>query len=126
MIDIIIKDSNINGRGIFANRDFNKDEIVIKHKFKILNQEEYHQLPDKEKHFVGKIKKEYKLSLPPSRFVNHSCEPNTKIKNNSNVATRDIKKGEEITTYYEDDDPNFKMECNCGNKNCRKIITNKN
>ena len=36
-----------------------------------------------------------------------------------------IKKGEEITFDYAmtDDDPEDYFECNCGVKNCRKMIT---
>lgn len=57
----------------------------------------------------------------PERFVNYSCEPNTLIKNFSDVASRDIKKGEEITTNYDDEDINA-FECKCGSKKCNSII----
>jgi uncharacterized protein len=40
-------------------------------------------------------------------------------------AIRDIKKGEEITYDYATSETlnNWKMECKCGSKNCRKIIS---
>ena len=47
------------------------------------------------------------LFLGPGRFVNHDCDANTKFKNFEGreqrvgfVATRDISRGEEITTFY--------------------------
>ena len=57
------------------------------------------------------------------RFVNHSCDANTTAKNFSDVAKRDISKGEEITADYTEELPsNTYMECKCGSKNCKKII----
>ncbi|MCK5107688.1 MAG: ASCH domain-containing protein [Nanoarchaeota archaeon] len=48
---------------------------------------------------------------------------NSKIHNNGVFAARDIKKGEEITSDYSDEMvPGTEMFCNCGSKNCKKII----
>ena len=124
MEEVIIKDSKIHGRGIFANKDFKKGEIVVRHKLKELSSEEYNKLPLKEKRFVGIDGKKYLFFLSPARYVNHSCNPNTKVKGKTDVAIRDIRKGEEITNYYKDDDVTFKMVCNCGSKSCRGIIKN--
>ena len=60
-----------------------------------------------------------------SRFINHSCDPNSGIRGRQNVvAMKNIKKGEEVTIDYSitDDDPKWKMECRCGTKRCRKTI----
>jgi len=40
------------------------------------------------------------------------------------VAMRDIQRGEEITWDYEmtENHPWWRMKCECGNKNCRKVI----
>lgn len=124
-MEITIKKSKIHGKGIFADKDFKKGDVVVKHKFKSLTKKEYENLPEKEKHFVGNNKGKYKLFLPPSRYMNHSCNPNTKIRSNSDIAIRNIKKGEEITSYYSDDDLDFKMKCKCGSEKCKKVITNK-
>jgi len=35
---------------------------------------------------------------------------------------RDIKKGEEITGDYAEEILTGEMKCNCGSKNCKKII----
>jgi uncharacterized protein len=124
MEGVIIKDSKIHGKGVFADRNFTKGEIVVRHKLKELSSEEYNKLPSKEKCFVGIDGKKYLFFLPPARYVNHSCNPNTKVKGKADVAIRNIRKGEEITNYYRDDDTTFKMICNCGSKNCRGIIKN--
>ena len=124
MEDIIVKNSKIHGKGVFANRDFRKGDVVVKHRLKELSVEEYNKLSSREKHFVGIDKKKCLLFLPPARYVNHSCNPNTKVKGKTDVAIKNILKGEEITTYYKDDYVQFKMACNCGSKNCRGIIKN--
>lgn len=123
MADVIVKKSKIEGFGVFASRDFKKDEVILKWKYKKLTKEEVKSLPDKEKRYVTYIGGEYIYLQEPERYLNHSCDANTYPKNFSDVARRDIKKGEEITTDYgEQAEPNFKMVCHCGSKKCRGVI----
>ena len=58
------------------------------------------------------------------RFLNHSCEPNCGFKGKFQiVAMRNIKKGEWLTFDYEmSEDSDWRMDCKCGAKNCRKVI----
>ncbi|MEK6910985.1 MAG: SET domain-containing protein-lysine N-methyltransferase [Nanoarchaeota archaeon] len=58
------------------------------------------------------------------RYFNHSCEPNCGIKGKFQVvAMKDIKKGEWCTWDYDmTEDSNWRMECKCGSKSCRKLI----
>lgn len=61
-------------------------------------------------------------------FLNHSCSPNVGVRGEITfVAMRDIKVGEELTIDYamieNEDYP--EMKCNCGARNCRKVITGK-
>ena len=59
----------------------------------------------------------------PARYVNHSCCANTRVVGESDVAGRDIKKGEEITGDYEQESQlEHSFSCNCGAPNCRKLI----
>jgi len=59
----------------------------------------------------------------PERFVNHSCNPNTYHKEKKDIAIRNIKKGEEITSDYSVNGiNNWKIKCLCKSKNCRKIV----
>ena len=58
--DVIIKKSGIgkfkDKLGVFAKKDFKKEEVVIKYQLQILTKEEYKQLPEMEKHFTHKRK----------------------------------------------------------------------
>ncbi len=57
----------------------------------------------------------------PEKFVNHSCQANTKVKNGCDIAIKNIKKGEEITADY-GKEISVSFICRCGHKNCRGII----
>src|SRR3989344_5022216 len=96
--DLIVKKSKIEGKGVFANRNFQKGEIVLKcdvsHK---LTEQQAKALSADKKKYVSCMKGKYVLMQPPERFVNHSCEANTYAKDFSDVAKRAIIKGEEIT-----------------------------
>lgn len=123
MKDIIVRKSKIHGKGVFANRNFLKGEVVIKYNLKKLTKEEFDNLLKEEKHFISKEGNDYFLFLPPERYVNHSCDANTNSINNCDIAIKDIKKGEEITgDYSKENIPNLSMKCNCGSKNCKGII----
>jgi len=102
MDNIIIKNSKIGPfeKGVFANRDFKKGEIVIKYNLKPLTKEEFDKLPKEEKQFTHKHSGTIYIYSSPERYVNHSFNPNTiqDLKERCDVAKRDIKKGEEITT----------------------------
>jgi hypothetical protein len=59
-------------------------------------------------------------------FVNHSCAPNTGIRNDWDlVALRDIPQGEEIRYDYSTslDEKSFTMRCRCGAPGCRQVVT---
>jgi SET domain-containing protein len=123
--NVIIKNSKIQGKGVFANRDFKKGEVVIKWNTEtILTDEEVKNLPKNEKRYVSPFQGKHLLQQPPARFVNHSCDPNTKVvDDSSDVAIKDIKKGEEITSDYSIfSSPDEIMKCNCGSKKCKNII----
>ena len=102
MDDVVIKKSKIGqfDKGVFANRDFKKEEIVVKYNLKALTREEFDSLPKEEKNFTHKHGGIIYLYSSPERYVNHSSNSNTiqDLKNKCDVAKRDIKRGEEITT----------------------------
>lgn len=64
--------------------------------------------------------------LTPESFMNHNCNPNTKLDfrpdqpASAYVAVRDISKGEEVTFNYlaTEYDMTNKFECTCGSPNC--------
>jgi uncharacterized protein len=126
-VDIIVKKSGIEGKGVFATRDFKKGETVIE--WDISHQlplEKVKRLPENKKEYVIYTKGKIILQQLPAKYVNHSCNPNTRVKNFCDVAMRNIKKGEEITSDYTNDlNSDEIMNCNCGSKNCKRIITSK-
>ncbi len=121
---VFLESSNIHGQGVFADKNFQKGEIVLHWDIShILTKEEFAQLSDKDQEYVAYKDGKYVLMQEPERYVNHSCEANTEPKDFSDVTTRDIKKGEEITSDYSlDMPPGMEMKCNCGSKNCKHII----
>lgn len=61
-------------------------------------------------------------------FINHSCEPNTWMKDAFTItAMKDIAAGEEVTADYAlweaDEDHTPAWECRCGSPRCRRKIT---
>ncbi len=124
-MEVIIKDSKIKGKGVFAARNLKKGETVIAwHPPAIVSKEDIASLSeDKQNHTTYAGSGKYYVMGSPERFVNHSCEPNTYVKEKKDVALKDIKEGEEITTDYSlNGIEDWEMECKCGSRNCRKIV----
>ena len=106
MNGVTIKKGNLFGKGVFANKDFKKGEVVIKYRLKPLTKEEFEALPSMEKNFTHVHWGVIYLYSSPERYVNHSHNPNThpNLKDRCDVAIKDIKKGEQITTDATKDD----------------------
>ena len=121
---VVIKESRISGLGVFAVRDFKKGEIVLRWDVsQQLSKEEASQASESEKNYIAFFDGKYILQKAPERHVNHSCEPNTFVKDFCDIALRDIKKGEEITSDYSTVPvPSMNIKCNCGSEKCRGII----
>ena len=118
------KGSKINGKGVFAKRDFKEGEIVVKWDIAhTLTNGQLKTLPREDKKYIASFNRQYFIMQPPTKYVNHFCDANTHVVNFCDVALRDIKSGEEITTDYSKDVTTpLKMKCNCGSKNCQGII----
>ncbi len=106
MKEIIIGTGTLSGMGVYAGRDFKKGEVVIKYKLKTLTDDEFNRLPGDEKEFAHVHNGSIHLYSEPERYVNHSANPNTfqDFKNWCDIALRNIKKGEMITTDATKDD----------------------
>jgi len=104
--DVSIGQGNLAGKGAYANRDFKKGEIVIEYALKELSEAEFKNLPNAEKMFTHKHWNKIYLYAEPERYVNRSDNPNTyqDLKIKCDIALRDIKKGERITTNSNLDD----------------------
>ncbi len=131
-----LKGNSISGYGIHANKDLKNGEIIFNHEGKS------HRLISKK--FVNENWSEdekinfrrYAWPVSPDIYVlwdenpmewapqNHSCDANTRYEDLNVVASKNIKRGEELTLNYTAF-LNNEMEsfvCNCGAENCQKII----
>ena len=95
---------------------WNPKKIVSKINMKKLSvDEQNHTTPD------GNGK--YIIMGEPERYINHSCNPNSYTNKRRDIAMRNIKEGEEITSNYSINGiDNWEMNCNCGSKSCRGIV----
>jgi SET domain-containing protein len=118
---IIVKTSKINKKGVFAARNFKKGETILSWRPKTVTKTAADKLSTAQKKYIERSKNgKYLLMQAPERFVNHSCWPNTRTARNSDIAIRNIKKGEEITSRYSRSDLAM-FKCNCSDKNCRDL-----
>lgn len=120
-MDFVIKRSKIDKKGVFANKEFKKGEIVLNWNPKKLSESEVKELPEREKHCLFYDKGVAYIIQPPGSYVNHSCEANTKPMKLKDIATRDIKRGEEITSDY-GKDSSVSFVCKCGSDKCIGVI----
>jgi hypothetical protein len=123
---ILIKKSDIQGKGVFAEKYFKKDEKILAVKGPVIF---YPTSPDKRigQDWLNVGFNKWKIApySSPWNFLNHSCKPNAGLKGSSVViATRPIKKGDEITLDYSftESYQAWSMNCRCGLPECRKTI----
>jgi len=119
-----VRRSGIDGLGVFALRPFSRGEVVLRWDVsRRVPKGHAAGLPDSEKIYLHPYDEDsLVLVQPPERYVNHSCDNNTSVRDFCDVAVRDIGVGEEITSDYEADGAGLKFECRCGSANCRGSI----
>ena len=124
MADVAVQKSKIHGKGVFAGRNFRKGEIVMRWDTSIvLIKCDALKIPLNKRKYLVRSDGMYILTQYPEKYLNHSCMPNTMEKNYCDVALRNIRKGEEMTTDYSLDAPPYiKMKCFCKSSNCKRII----
>jgi SET domain-containing protein len=127
-----VKESPIQGRGLFAIEPIEEGEIVcvkggyvfngatLERVSRTLGASEI-QITDT--FFIGPLSEEEREGS--MIFSNHSCEPNIGVQGQIVfVAMRDIEAGEELThDWATTDDETYEMECKCGTASCRKVIS---
>jgi hypothetical protein len=125
--------SPIQGRGLFAREAIAAGEIVAVKGGTIMDTAAFARIRDAVS--PAEIQIEDGLYIAPRSAaeveanilcLNHSCNPNVGVRGQITfVAMRDIPVGAELTIDYAmiDGDPAECMECSCGARECRKIIT---
>ena len=128
-----IKESPIQGRGMFACERIRAGERVIVWGGTQFTCDEI-RAGLARPHSIAAIDEDLYLADPadagdsPDYFLNHSCDPNLWMSDAVTlVARRDIEPGEELTADYAlwEDDENWTMPgaCRCGSPGCRRVIT---
>lgn len=128
MKKLSIRKSSVEGNGLFVDEPVKRGEIIQR-----INGKKVRKRPktpaDAKKimNWIGVGKETWiNTTGTPFRHINHSCDPNVAIIGTKTViALRPIRANEELLLDYSmtDGDPLWSMECNCGAKNCRKIIS---
>jgi hypothetical protein len=122
-----------NGNGIFTLRDFVAEEKIFEVTGDFVSCDVEEKMEDEVRNNTYRFDKDKFISPGNTigKFLNHSCEPNAKIVKEQDklfvVAIDDIKSNQEIFFDYStvgarDDIWQMEVSCNCGSKNCRKII----
>ncbi|HKU18757.1 MAG TPA: SET domain-containing protein-lysine N-methyltransferase [Candidatus Saccharimonadales bacterium] len=106
MADITIGQGSMSGKGVYAARNFNKGELVIKYELKPLSFAELKALPPEDYAATHNVNGQIYLYPEPARYVSHSEDPNVRNdhEQRADIALRDIKAGELITVDARDDD----------------------
>jgi SET domain-containing protein len=127
-----VKESPIQGRGLFALEPIKKREIVCIKGGYIFDRQKLREVEKSlgpaeiaisEDFFIGPLSAEEREGS--MIFSNHSCDPNIGVQGQIIfVAMRDIEAGEELThDWATTDDDTYEMECKCSARECRKVIT---
>lgn len=126
--DLEVRETGKYGKGVFAKKDIKKGELLAIFGGYIV------KIKDELEDSGIQISEDFVLTsldhLEATDFINHSCNPNSGIKENLFLISMcKIKKGEQVTfdyamcLYSKTKKENYKINCLCGSKNCRKIIT---
>ena len=130
-----IKKSNIDNRGLVANKDIKVGTRIIEYKGKIISNKKSEEDPkfDNDKAiYLFNLNKKYDLDgdfkYNTARLINHSCDPNCEVDGSGLkiwvYSIKNINKGEELSYDYgfsfDEDFKNY--PCRCGAKNCAGYI----
>ena len=135
--DLVLKNSKIEGKGVFAKKTIPKGTIlfIVNNTSTIQHTRfEVAKFSNRFKKFLKNFGYNYNGLIVYDRgidkFWNHSCNPTCADYNDKMIAIKDIKPGEEITYDYSFDERNEKNSyielmgraCRCGADNCRGKI----
>jgi SET domain-containing protein len=138
---IVVRNSRIHGRGVYAARRIRRGERVAEYKGELISWDEADRRPPsdpEDPHHTfffsladGKGVIDGNVGGNASRYINHSCDPNCETEETDDgrifvMALRDIRRGEEIVYDYcliIDERVTKKLkrqyECRCGAEDCR-------
>ena len=127
-----VKESPIHGKGLFAVEAIEEGEIVCIKGGAIFDRAALRAIAARlgpaeiqiaEDLFIGPLTNEEREA--GMLYSNHSCDPNIGVRGQIVfVSMRPIRAGEELThDWAMTDDDDYEMQCHCGSKDCRRLIT---
>ncbi|RPJ21522.1 MAG: SET domain-containing protein-lysine N-methyltransferase [Chloroflexi bacterium] len=130
MAKVTVKQSSINGMGVFALENISNGELILAIDDSRIVTPELPLIESKDEfeyHCDYLAGRKVVLMQLPERHINHSCNPNTFVKTILGVryvfALRPIPVGEEVTyDYCINGIGDTLWKCNCGSARCREDI----
>ncbi|MFA6136289.1 MAG: SET domain-containing protein-lysine N-methyltransferase [Candidatus Paceibacterota bacterium] len=134
---MLLENSNVavrkskNGLGLFSKRKSEDGKIIFEIIGKLITIKKIYEVDKRTCDNTFRFSRKYYISPQGELgdYLNHSCSPNAgviKIGRKLFIkAIKNIKPRKEITIDYSTilaNDDDWKMKCQCGSKNCRKII----
>ena len=106
MSDVTIGKGAMSGKGLYAARDFKKDEVVIEYELTPITFGELKELSAEDYAASHNVSGQIYVYPEPARYVSHSESPNVRNdhEQHADIALRDIKAGELITVDARYDD----------------------
>jgi SET domain-containing protein len=122
--DVEIRQSRIQGSGVYAKRSFDPGEVVLRWDLsETIPNNQLAELSEDERRYTHPLDECRTLIVQaPERFVNHSCDANTEVKDFCDVALRRVEVGDEITSDYGSTGAVVAFPCVCNSAKCRRMI----
>ena len=135
---IIVKNSKVHGKGIFARNDLPKGTRVLEYVGKKITKKESDKIAEEQLEramgnkeegavYIFELDDKYDIdgNVPwnTAKYINHSCDPNCETEDDGGriwiITLKELKKGEELTYDYGYDLDNYEDHpCKCGSENC--------
>lgn len=126
MKSVAVRESQVQGKGVYALRDFSPGTLVLTIDDSHIVTDETQLTPEQHEFDLDYVAGKTILMQEPEKYINHSCDPNVYVRTRAGVrhvfALRKITRGDEITYDYAvngDNDGTFL--CHCGANICRGI-----
>ena len=128
---ITVSKSPIDGRGVFALREFRRGERVGELWGKVISTTEATRRA-KRRRRIAIVELDEAIAIDAARskscfkYINHSCEPNTVMRIGDGwvrfYAKRSVKPMEELTCDYGETQHEGALRCRCGTSGCRGFL----
>jgi hypothetical protein len=131
LLSLDLRPSKIHGMGVFTSAPIHRGDVVVVWGGHLFSGQELSEGKGQAHtivqigadQFLGSLATEDKTL---DDYMNHACDPTVWLRDSVTLeARRDLEVDEELTGDYAIwlDKPNYRLRCNCGSPNCRKLIT---